>query len=87
MIVVISMVVSWKMFGYNVIVLVSAIDNVPMELIETAKIENTPNVEIFFKIVLPLTSAQGIYTLIISLVWGLTWSYTPLNILTSGGRT
>lgn len=84
-IVVISMVVSWKMFGYNVIVLVSAIDNVPMELIETAKIENTPNVEIFFKIVLPLTSAQGIYTLIISLVWGLTWSYTPLNILTSGG--
>lgn len=84
-IVVMALVVSWKMFGYNIIVLVAAIDSVPMELIETAKIEKTPNVEIFFKIVLPLTSAQGVYTLIISLVWGLTWSYTPLNILTAGG--
>lgn len=84
-IVVMALIVSWKMFGYNIIVLVAAIDSVPMELIETAKIEKTPNVEIFFKIVLPLTSAQGVYTLIISLVWGLTWSYTPLNILTAGG--
>ncbi len=84
-IVVIALVVSWKMFGYNIIVLVSAIDSVPMELIETAKLEKTPNIEIFFKIVLPLTSASGIYTLIITMVWGLQWSYTPLNILTAGG--
>lgn len=84
-IVVIALVVSWKMFGYNIIVLVSAIDSVPAELIETAKLEKTPNIEIFFKIVLPLTSASGIYTLIISVVWGLQWSYTPLNILTAGG--
>lgn len=84
-IVVMALVVSWKMFGYNIIVLVSAIDSVPMELIETAKIEKTPNIEIFFKIVLPMTSASGIYTLIITMVWGLQWSYTPLNILTAGG--
>ncbi len=84
-IVVIALVVSWKMFGYNLIVLVSAIDSVPIELIETARLEKTPNIEIFFKIVLPLTSASGIYTLIISMVWGLQWSYTPLNILTAGG--
>lgn len=84
-VVVIALVVSWKMFGYNIIVLVSAIDSVPMELIETAKLEKTPNIEVFFKIVLPLTSASGIYTLIITVVWGLQWSYTPLNILTAGG--
>lgn len=83
--VVITIIVSWKMFGYNVIVLVAAIDSVPVELIETAKLERTPNIEIFFKIVLPLTSASGIYTLIISMVWGLQWSYTPLNVLTAGG--
>lgn len=84
-VIVIALVVSWKMFGYNIIVLVSAIDSVPMELIETAKLEKTPNIEVFFKIVLPLTSASGIYTLIITVVWGLQWSYTPLNILTAGG--
>lgn len=84
-IVVIALVVSWKLFGYNIIVLVSAIDSVPMELIETAKLEKTPNIEIFFRIVLPMTSASGIYTLIITMVWGLQWSYTPLNILTAGG--
>ena len=84
-IVVIALVVSWKMFGYNIIVLVSAIDSVPIELIETAQLEKTPNIEIFFKIVLPMTSSSGIYTLIITMVWGLQWSYTPLNILTAGG--
>lgn len=84
-IVVIAIIVSWRMFGYNLIVLISAVDSVPMELIETAKLENTPNWEIFLKIVLPLTSSTGIYVLIISLVWGLQWSYTPLNVLTNGG--
>lgn len=84
-IVVIALVVTWKMFGYNFIILIAAIDSVPLELIETARLENTPNWEIFFKIVLPMTSSTGIYALILSLVWGLQWSYTPLNVLTAGG--
>lgn len=84
-IVVIAIAVSWKMFGYNLIILVAAIDNVPIELIETARLENTPQWEVFFKIVLPMTSSTGIYALILSLVWGLQWSYTPLNVLTAGG--
>jgi len=84
-IVVLSLITSWKIFGYNVIVLLAAVANVPLELIETAKLEKTPNWEIFLKIVVPMSSATGIYVLLITLVWGLQWVFTPINVLTMGG--
>ncbi|MGN0132411.1 MAG: carbohydrate ABC transporter permease [Lachnospiraceae bacterium] len=84
-IVVLSLVTSWKMFGYNVIVLMAAVGSVPMELIETARLEKTPNWEIFLKIIVPMSSSTGIYTLLITLVWGLQWVFTPINVLTQGG--
>ena len=84
-IVVLSLITSWKMFGNNVIVLMAAVTSVPMELIETAKLEKTPNWEIFLKIIVPMSSSTGIYTLLVTLVWGLQWVYTPTNVLTQGG--
>ena len=84
-IVVLSLITSWKIFGYNVIVLLAATAGVPMELIETAKIEKTPNWEIFLKIVVPMSSATGIYVFLITLVWGMQWVFTPINVLTMGG--
>lgn len=84
-IVVLSLITSWKIFGYNVIVLLAGVACVPLELIETAKLEKMPNWEIFLKIVVPLSSATGIYVLLITLVWGLEWVFTPINVLTLGG--
>ncbi len=84
-IVVLTLITSWKIFGYNVIVLLAATASVPMELIETAKIEKTPNWEIFLRIVVPMSSATGIYVFLITLVWGMQWVFTPINVLTMGG--
>lgn len=84
-IVILSLVTSWKIFGYNIIVLMAGVASVPMELIETAKLEKTPNWEIFLKIIVPMSSSTGIYTLLITLVWGLQWVFTPINVLTQGG--
>lgn len=84
-IVILSLITSWKIFGYNVIVLLAAVASVPMELIETARLEKTPPWEIFLKIVVPMSSATGIYVLLITIVWGLQWVYTPINVLTMGG--
>lgn len=84
-IVVLSIITSWKLFGYNLIVLLAGVSSIPLELIETARLEKTPPLEVFFRIILPLSSSTGIYTLIITIVWGLQWVFTPINILTAGG--
>lgn len=84
-IVVLSLITSWKIFGYNILVLMAAVASVPMELIETAKLEKTPNWQIFLKIIVPMSSSTGIYTLLITLIWGLQWVFTPINVLTQGG--
>lgn len=84
-IVVLGLITSWKMFGYNVLVLLAAVASVPIELIETAKLEKTPNWEIFIKIIVPMSSSTGIYTLLITIIWGLQWVFTPISVLTQGG--
>jgi sn-glycerol 3-phosphate transport system permease protein len=84
-IVVLSLITSWKIFGYNIIVLLAGVSGVPMELIETAKLEKMPNWEIFLKIVVPISIPTGIYVLLITLIWSMQWVFTPINVLTLGG--
>ena len=82
---VISLVACYKAFGYNFLVLLSGMSTVSSELIEAARLEKTPNRKILTKIVLPLTSSTAIYVLIISIVQGVQFVFTPIAILTQGG--
>ncbi len=82
---VISLVAVYKAFGYNFLVLLSGVSSVPEELIEAAKLEKTPNRKIFSKIVVPLTSSSAVYILIMSMVQGLQYVFTPIKVLTQGG--
>lgn len=82
---VISLVACYKAFGYNFLVLLSGVSNVSNELIEAARLEKTPNSKIFTKIVMPLTSSTAIYVLIMSIVQGVQYVFTPIKILTQGG--
>lgn len=83
-IVIISLVAVYKTFGYNFLVLLSGVNSVDPELIEAARLEKTPNRKIFSKIVVPLTSATTIYVLIMSIVQGMQYVFTPLKVLTQG---
>lgn len=84
-IVVLSFVTSWRMMGFNLIILLAGVSGISLELIEAARLEGLSNWEIFLKIVLPLSAPTGIYVLIITMVQGLQWVFTPTNVLTSGG--
>lgn len=84
-ILVISLVATYKAFGYNFLVLLSGVSSVPTELIEAARLEKTPNRKIFTKIVIPLTSSTAIYILIMSIVQGMQYVFTPIKVLTQGG--
>lgn len=84
-ILVLSLITSWKIFGYNFIVLLSGIMGVPTEIIEAAKLDNIPMRRIFLDIVLPMSSATGIYVLIMTVVQGLQYIFTPIKVVTQGG--
>lgn len=84
-IVLLSLVIAWKSFGYNLIILLSGILDVPKDLIEAAKLENLSNTKIFFKIVVPMTSSTALYVLTTTIVFGLQYIFVPINVLTQGG--
>ncbi len=84
-IVVLSIITTWKVFGYNFIVIYGGVAGVPSEVIEAARIDNVPLHRIFFDIVLPMSSATGVYIFIMTIVQGLQYVFTPIKVITQGG--
>lgn len=82
---VIAAITSWKVFGYNFIVIYAAIAGIDREMIDAAKLDKVPTWKIFFRIVLPMSSSTGIYLLIMTVVQGLQYVFTPIKIITKGG--
>lgn len=82
---ILSLVTSWKVFGYNFIIVLSGVMGVPQEVIEAAKIDHVSNYKIFTQIILPMSSATGIYVFIITIVQGLQYVFTPIKVVTQGG--
>ena len=81
----ISSIIGWKVFGYNLIVMLAAMSSVPKDIIEAAKIENASNWQLFRHIILPLTSPTALYVFTITVVFGLQYVLVPVNMLTQGG--
>lgn len=84
-IVVLSLITTWKVFGYNFIVILGGVAGVPQEIIEAAKIDDVPLYRIFWDLVLPMSSATGVYILIMTIVQGLQYVFTPIKVITQGG--
>lgn len=84
-IVIISVIIGWKVFGYNLILLVAAMVDVPRELIEAARLENVSNWQLFRRIIVPLTSSTALYVFVITVVFGLQYVLVPVSMLTQGG--
>ena len=78
-------IIGWKVFSYNLIVMLAAMLAVPKEMIEAAKLENASNWQIFKQIIVPMTSSTAIYVFTITVVFGLQYVLVPVNMLTQGG--
>ena len=78
-------IIGWKVFGYNLIIMLAAMVAVPREMIEAAKMENASNWTIFRRIIVPMTSSTAIYVFTITVVFGLQYVLVPVNMLTQGG--
>lgn len=58
----------WKNLGYNMILFMAGLGNIPMELIEVAKLENASSWQIFWKIKIRYLSSTVFFVMIISLI-------------------
>lgn len=81
---IIALITALKVFSYNFIVIYGAIVGIDREVIEAAKLDHVPTWQIFLKIVLPISSSMGIYLLIMTIVQGLQYVFTPIKIITKG---
>lgn len=82
---VICLITAWKVFGYHFINLYAAIAGIDQEVIESAKLDGVGNIRMFFDIVIPMSSSAGLYVLIMTIVTGLQYVYTPIAVVTQGG--
>ncbi|MFT8312702.1 MAG: sugar ABC transporter permease [Clostridium sp.] len=84
-IVVLSLITTWKIFGYNFIVVLAGVSGISSEVIEAAKLDKVPMHKIFLDIVLPMSSATGVYVFVMTIVQGLQYVFTPIKVVTQGG--
>ena len=77
---------TWRWTGYNMIFYLSALQNIPDEIYEAAKIDGANKVKQFFYITMPLLKPLILFTAIMSTIGTLQLFDEPMN-LSQGGVT
>ena len=77
-------VMSWRTIGYAMVMLLAGLKSIDLELIEAAAIDGAKNIQIFFKIKLPLIITNFLLSLIVLTVSNFTNNTVP-KALTAGG--
>lgn len=80
----VSIVSMWHFTGYDIVIYLAGLFNVPPELYEAARIDGATEGQVFWKITFPLLSPTTFFLLIISTI-GAFRAFTMFYVLTSGG--
>ncbi|MGB2577838.1 carbohydrate ABC transporter permease [Leuconostoc suionicum] len=84
-IVIVCLITNWKVFGYNFVLLLTGLGAIPKNLIDAAKIDRIPKWRVIWNIVVPLNKSIALYVLILTIVQGLQYVFTPISVITQGG--
>jgi lactose/L-arabinose transport system permease protein len=76
--------VIWRWLGYNMVIMLSGLQNIPADLYEAATIDGAGTAQRFFKITIPLMKPVLLFTFILSTLGTFSLFAEPL-ILTKGG--
>ncbi|MBN8547317.1 MAG: sugar ABC transporter permease [Ignavibacteria bacterium] len=74
----------WKNFGYNMIIFIAGLQNIPEELYEAAEIEGANGWQRFIKITLPMLAPTTVFITIITMI-GYFQLFAEPYIMTQGG--
>lgn len=81
----IIMITGWKLIGFSTLILSAANANINPSLIEAARMDGSNAWEIVRDIRLPLLSSTLLFLVMMTILLGAQWSFTYINVLTSGG--
>lgn len=74
----------WKGIGWNMVIFLAALQNIPQELYESAKIDGANNWQLFKKITLPFIRPTILFVLVMLTIGGFN-VFISVNIITGGG--
>lgn len=74
----------WRWVGYNMVIMLAGLQNIPDELYEAATIDGANKVQSFFRITIPMMKPVILFTAILSTVGTFMLFVEPL-VLTKGG--
>jgi ABC-type sugar transport system permease subunit len=80
----VSFVSMWHFIGYDMVIYMAGLYNVPPDLYEAARIDGANEGDVFWKITFPLLSPTTFFLLVISTI-GAFRSFTMFYVLTAGG--
>lgn len=81
---VISLLITWKWLGYNMILMMAGLQTIPGSLVEAARIDGASSYQVFTKITIPLMRPVILFCAILSTMGTFSLFTEPL-ILTGGG--
>jgi raffinose/stachyose/melibiose transport system permease protein len=76
--------ITWKYFGFHMLLYLAGLQNIPIELEEAARIDGASNFQNFFYITLPLLGST-IRTSVYLSVLGVIQQFIPFWVMTKGG--
>ncbi len=83
--VVVTAAATWKNLGYNIILFLAGLQNIPEDVREAAQIDGANRFQIFWRITFPLLSPITFFLLVMNLIYSYFGSFGLIHIMTEGG--
>ena len=82
---VVTAAATWKNLGYNIILFLAGLQNIPDDIVEAASIDGASKSQVFWRIVFPLLSPMTFFLLIMNLIYSYFGSFGLIHVMTEGG--
>lgn len=84
-IIVVTAAATWKNLGYNIILFLAGLQNIPEDIREAAGIDGANRFQVFWRITFPLLSPMTFFLLIMNLIYSYFGSFGLIHVMTEGG--
>lgn len=74
----------WKLIGYDTLILISALQGIPKNVLNAAKLDNAPKHRLLFKIILPMISPTIFFLVVMNTLMNFQ-VFDTVSIMTQGG--
>lgn len=81
----VAVIVAWKAFGYNFLLLTAGLAGVPKEVVEAARVDGAEGFALWRFVLVPLMGPTIVFVLSSTLVMSAEYVFTPIHMLTEGG--